>query len=247
MPVCTEALNCGRWRRVMDLRSLSREMQQLYSAAFPGRDTVSMDVLYARLGSLGTSKQRASAAKSRMLMMAMGPAAEARELDLPLADVISSQSCLADLADIRNEATLVEGSRERANEIIVAMCLEANRLMGTRDVWQAVNAIADNVKGGLSGARIADLARPYIQRLAVDAIEPLVDDLAVMCEPIKERGSHFDVADDGGPFTEREFGGDDARGGATWTVTHNQQRSSELVLQWPSDARDGGIDDDDPL
>ena len=33
-----------------------------------------------------------------------------------------------------------------------------------------------------------------------------------MCEPIEERGGHFGVAEDGGPFTEREVGSDDDRG-----------------------------------
>ena len=31
-------------------------------------------------------------------------------------------------------------------------------------------------------------------------------------EPIEQRGGHLGVAEDGGPFTERQVGGDDDRG-----------------------------------
>src|SRR3546814_6225200 len=39
-----------------------------------------------------------------------------------------------------------------------------------------------------------------------------LDDVAVMGEPIEQRGRHLGVAEHGRPFAEREVGGDDDRG-----------------------------------
>ena len=39
-----------------------------------------------------------------------------------------------------------------------------------------------------------------------------LDDLAVMGEPVEQRGRHLGVAEDGRPFAERQIGGDDDRG-----------------------------------
>ena len=39
-----------------------------------------------------------------------------------------------------------------------------------------------------------------------------LDDVAVVGEPVEERGGHLGVAEDAGPFSEGEIGGDDHRG-----------------------------------
>jgi hypothetical protein len=39
-----------------------------------------------------------------------------------------------------------------------------------------------------------------------------LDDLAVVGEPVEQRGRHLGVAEDAGPFAEGEVGGDDDRG-----------------------------------
>ena len=39
-----------------------------------------------------------------------------------------------------------------------------------------------------------------------------LDDLAMVGEPIEQRGGHLGVAEYGGPFAERQVGGDDDRG-----------------------------------
>src|SRR5262249_6989802 len=39
-----------------------------------------------------------------------------------------------------------------------------------------------------------------------------LDDVAVMSEPVEERGGHLGVAEDAGPFAEGEVGGDDDGG-----------------------------------
>ena len=38
------------------------------------------------------------------------------------------------------------------------------------------------------------------------------DDIAVMGEPVEQRGGHLGVAEDGRPFPEGQVGGDDDRG-----------------------------------
>ena len=49
-----------------------------------------------------------------------------------------------------------------------------------------------------------------------------LDDLAMVCEAVEERGGHLGIAEDGRPLTERQVGGDDDRGELlpnTWTVS----------------------------
>ena len=48
--------------------------------------------------------------------------------------------------------------------------------------------------------------------LEAPALVAGLDDLAVVGEPVEERGGHLGVAEDGGPFAEGEVGGDDDRG-----------------------------------
>lgn len=49
-------------------------------------------------------------------------------------------------------------------------------------------------------------------RAALEAPGFVAGFFAVMREPLKEHGGHFSVAEDGGPFIERDVGGDDDRG-----------------------------------
>lgn len=39
-----------------------------------------------------------------------------------------------------------------------------------------------------------------------------LDDLAMVGEPVEQRGGHLGIAKDAGPFTEGQFDGDDDRG-----------------------------------
>ena len=44
------------------------------------------------------------------------------------------------------------------------------------------------------------------------------DDIAVMGEPVEQRGGHLGVAEDGCPFAEAQIGGDDDAG----ALNHNK-------------------------
>jgi len=48
--------------------------------------------------------------------------------------------------------------------------------------------------------------------LEAPALVAGLDDLAVVGEPVEQRGRHLGVAEDAGPFAEGEIGGDDDRG-----------------------------------
>ena len=45
--------------------------------------------------------------------------------------------------------------------------------------------------------------------LEAPGVVACLDDLAVVCEPVEQRGGHLGVAEDGRPFAEGEIGGDD--------------------------------------
>ena len=48
--------------------------------------------------------------------------------------------------------------------------------------------------------------------LEAPAVIACLDDVVMMGDAIEQRGSHFRIAEDGRPLTEREVGGDDHRG-----------------------------------
>lgn len=45
--------------------------------------------------------------------------------------------------------------------------------------------------------------------LEAEAVVSGFEDVAVVGEPVEQRGGHLCVAEDAGPFTEAEVGGDD--------------------------------------
>ena len=51
-----------------------------------------------------------------------------------------------------------------------------------------------------------------VAALEAPAVVAGLDDVAVVGQPIEQRGGHLGVAEDGGPFAEGEIGGDDDRG-----------------------------------
>ena len=53
-----------------------------------------------------------------------------------------------------------------------------------------------------------------------------LDDIAVMGQPIEQRGGHLGVAEDGGPFAEGEVGGDDDRGALVEAADQVEQQLS---------------------
>jgi len=71
-------------------------------------------------------------------------------------------------------------------------------------------------------------------------------DLAVICEAVEERCGHLGTADDAGPFTEGEAGGDDDQGvlaEAADQVDGGDQKTVRGVFSrrgsWPPDSATG--------
>src|SRR3546814_13854765 len=62
-----------------------------------------------------------------------------------------------------------------------------------------------------------------------------LDDVAVMGEPIEQRGGHFGIAEHGRPFAERQVGGDDDRGVFV-------KSADEMEQQLPASAGERQID-----
>lgn len=66
------------------------------------------------------------------------------------------------------------------------------------------------------------------------ALVACLDDVAVMGEPIEQRRRHLGVAEHGGPFAERQVGGDDDRGVFV-------ESADEVEQQLPASARERQI------
>ncbi len=142
--------------------AFSRDLQAAFRRTYLGRETVSKDDLYARLARVGTAEQREVSARAKMLVIAMGPAAEARMVRARWMDVVRSDACAADRLDLRREARL---SGLEGDELIRAICTVASRateLVANPSVWGAIEAIAANLQRSLSGKRIASLAVPFL-------------------------------------------------------------------------------------
>ena len=62
-----------------------------------------------------------------------------------------------------------------------------------------------------------------------------LDNLAVMREAVEQRSRHFSVAEDGGPFSEGQVGGDDDRGALV-------ELADEVEQQLPAGLCEGQIE-----
>ena len=141
---------------------LSSDMDAAYRIAYPVSDHVTTELIYTRIAKLGTPEQREIAAKARMLMIAMGPAAEARERGKPFCDVFASEECIGDVDDFFREVALLDPANEDKDQTVAGIFAEATNLVEAGDVWGAINDIARNIKGNLSGDRVAHLARRHL-------------------------------------------------------------------------------------
>lgn len=142
--------------------AMSMEMQIEYFQAYPGQRSVSPEDFALRLSAVGTKAQRLVSARGKLLIIAMGPAAEARETGWSWADVFNDMSCLADREACRREG-LVAG----LDQVAFAQAMEETRIQAEayvqmKEVWLAINAVARSVKGTLAGERVAELAQPLL-------------------------------------------------------------------------------------
>jgi hypothetical protein len=130
--------------------------------AYPGCEPISADELNSRLLNMGTAEQRAVSTRAKMVIAAMGAAAEARLSGASWEKVFLSDACLADRMDFNRAARLrglashdLVDALDKVGSLVV-------KLVGRSDVWSAIGAIAAATKGSLSGKQVALLAAPYI-------------------------------------------------------------------------------------
>ena len=77
------------------------------------------------------------------------------------------------------------------------------------------------VKKGISRSGYGLLGRAVLEPEAV--VAGFVD-MAVMGKPIEERGGHLRIAENDGPFTEAEVGGDDEAGALVEFAEQTEQQ-----------------------
>lgn len=144
--------------------ALSRDLQDAYRRAYPAREPINADDLYSRLAGVGTAEQREVSARAKMLIIAMGPAAEARMLRARWKNVVLSDACAADRIDLGREGRLRGLEGDELIRAINAVGSRAMELVANPSVWRAIDAIAVNLKRDLSGKRVASLAARFLAR-----------------------------------------------------------------------------------
>ncbi|TPK88900.1 very short patch repair endonuclease [Mesorhizobium sp. B2-4-17] len=140
----------------------SRELQSAYQQAYPGRGPVSADELNARLLGVGTAEQRTVSGRAKMIIAAMGAAAESRLTDASWQEVFLSDACVADRMDFNRAARLIGLCGDELVDAMDCIGSKVVELVAIADVWSAIVAIAAATKGSLSGRQVALLAAPYI-------------------------------------------------------------------------------------
>lgn len=150
--------------------AVSRELQVAYQQTYPRREQISADELNARLLNIGTAEQRAVSGRAKMIISAMGAAAEARLNGTFWEEVFLSDACAADRLDFERAAQLKGlGGNGLVGAVIDVRC-EVLKLIAMTDVWGAIRAIASSMKGSLSGKQIASLAAPFLERRPFDCM-----------------------------------------------------------------------------
>ncbi|MFC3326070.1 hypothetical protein [Mesorhizobium cantuariense] len=156
--------------------AVSLDLQVAYRQAYPGREVISADELNARLLDVGTTEQRAVSARAKMIITAMGAAAEARLSGASWDEVFFSEACFADRMDFNRAARLHGLGDGHIVDALQDVGSKVVELVWRADVWSSIGAIAAAaMKGSLSGKQVAMLAVPclagraYEQHLAMDA------------------------------------------------------------------------------
>lgn len=142
--------------------AISLELQAAYKQAYPVHGPISPDELHARLANIGTARQRMASARAKMLIVALGPAAEARLSGSSWETVFSSEACLGDRMDFRRAARLHGLYDDQLSQVTHEVGSTAVALVAKAEIWNAIKAVAAAIKGNLSGKAIAQIAAPFI-------------------------------------------------------------------------------------
>jgi hypothetical protein len=146
--------------------AVSLPLQRAYQRAYPGCESVRPDELNARILEIGTAKERVASARAKMIIAAMGSAAEARLVGAQWADIALSDACEGDLIDLHRAAKLLGHHHDHLAEAIHASGARAMELVAVAEIWNAIKAIAAKVNAHLSGKTIASVAAPFLEKLS---------------------------------------------------------------------------------
>lgn len=108
---------------------------------------------------------RRASAQAKLLIIAMGPAAEARETQHSWETVFNDIACVADREACWREARIAGFSDDEFADVLRQVRSKAEEYLAMPGVWRAVDAVARNLKKTLSGQKIAQLAAPHLAPL----------------------------------------------------------------------------------
>lgn len=142
--------------------AMSLELQRAYNRANPEQRKLSTDEFRELMWSMTTIEQRTNSARSKMLIIAMGPAAEARLTKRRLLDVLNDLPCTSDLKQFHREGFVAGLDTSTFETLAYAARKEAEKLVATPAIWEAIKAVASRLKSELRGAEIARIATPIL-------------------------------------------------------------------------------------
>lgn len=147
--------------------AVSRELQVAYGREYPDREPIPVDELNARLLNIGTAEQRTVSARAKMIIAAMGAAAESRLSGVMWEEVFLSDACFADRIDFNRAARLHGLSDGQIVDTLRDVGSRVVEFVSRADIWGAIGAIAAAaMKRSLSGKQVALLAAPFLARRA---------------------------------------------------------------------------------
>jgi hypothetical protein len=104
--------------------------------------------------------------QAKLLEIAMGPAAEARFLGKRILDALATDVCKEDQRDFVATCwtARIDDADEMVKHIDVA-CSRAERIVGERVNWQAINRLADALpnRGSFDGRRAVEILATTLQ------------------------------------------------------------------------------------
>ncbi|TPL51522.1 hypothetical protein [Mesorhizobium sp. B2-4-6] len=150
--------------------AVSKVLAVAYTQAYPGSGSISADEFNARLLTLGTAEQRAISGQAKMIVTAMGAAAEARLTGATWEEVFLSDPCIGDRTDFRRDARLAGFGDDDLAVAVARVRSTVIKLIAVPEVWSAIGAVASAMKGDLSGRQVALLAAPHIRGMRLSNV-----------------------------------------------------------------------------
>jgi hypothetical protein len=130
--------------------AVSLQLHRAYQRAYPGCELIRPDELNAKVLKIGTANERVASARAKMIIAAMGPAAEARFVGAQWAEIAFSNACEGDLIDLHRAAQVLGRHDHHLTDAIHASGAKAMELVAVAEIWNAIKAIAAKIDANLS-------------------------------------------------------------------------------------------------